>query len=64
MTKLSKLHQAWLKNPDYKHAYKSMQVEFEIERQGLSTTSAANESKRPIQFHDSQIQTRCSNDPD
>jgi len=55
MTKLSKLHQAWLKNPDYKHAYKSMQVEFEIERQGLSTTSASSKSERPIQPDDSQI---------
>jgi|LauGreDrversion4_2_1035121.scaffolds.fasta_scaffold2592017_1 hypothetical protein len=63
MTKLSKLHQAWLKNPDYKHAYKSMQVEFEIERQGLSTTSASSKSERPIQLHDSQIQTRRSSNP-
>jgi len=64
MTKVTKLHHVWLKNPDYKEVYESMQIEFEMERQRLGSTSAANESKRPIQFQDSQIQTRCSSDPD
>ena len=63
MTKLSKLHQTWLKNPDYKEAYADTQIEFEKEGLRLSLISAANKSKRSIQLHDRQIQTRRSADP-
>ena len=63
MTKVTKLHHVWLKNPDYKDVYESMQIEFEMERQRLGSTSAANESKRPIQLHDRQIQASRSADP-
>ncbi len=30
MTKISQLHQEWLKDPDYKIAYEEMAMEFEI----------------------------------
>jgi hypothetical protein len=63
MTKLSKLHQTGLKNPDYKEAYAATQIEFEKEGLRLSLISAVKKSKRPIQLHDSQIQTRCCTDP-
>ena len=60
MTKLINLHQAWLKNLDYKEAYEAMQIEFDIERQYLSLNSTTSNSKWPIQSHDSQIQL-CRN---
>ena len=63
MTKLINLHEAWLKNSDYKKAYEFMQIEYELEWQRLSSISTTNKSKRPIQLHDRQIQTRRSTDP-
>ena len=37
MTKLTKLHDAWSKEPEYKKAYDSMQPEFELARQLIAT---------------------------
>lgn len=63
MTKIWKLHEAWLKDTNYKESYESMQLEFEMERHKLNLTSAGRNSKRPIQFHNSQIQIRSDTDP-
>jgi hypothetical protein len=61
--KLINLHEAWLKNSDYKKAYESMQIEYEMEWKRLSSISTTNKSKRLIQLYDRQIQTRRSTDP-
>ena len=37
MTKLTKLHDACSKEPEYKKAYDSMQAEFELARQLIAT---------------------------
>jgi hypothetical protein len=37
MTKLSKLHEAWSKEPEYKKAYDSMHAEFELAKQLIAT---------------------------
>ncbi len=37
MTKISKLHKRWSKDPEYRDAYGSMQAEFELARQLINT---------------------------
>ncbi len=37
MSKISELHQAWLKSPGYKESFDSTQTEFELARQLIET---------------------------
>ena len=48
--KLINLHEAWLKNSDYKKAYESMQIEYEMEWKRLSSISTTNNQNGPFNF--------------